>query len=141
MKRPIKFMAILFSILFAAIAIYSVYFFTTAMLPQVLRPDEVKNAEIITLNNEYYLEMDIYTGHSALNPEGVLLKNKNDRLIVKPVYCLIDAPIKLCRTDVPIEFMNALGADSFSSVRVKLPKTSKKIILRFRYGDDIELIP
>ena len=141
MKRPIKFMAILFSILFAAIAIYSIYFFTTVMLPQALRPDEIKNAKITTLDNEYYLEMDIYMGHSALNSEGVLLKNKNDKLIVKPVYCLIDAPIKLCRTDVPIEFMNALNADSFSSVRVKLPKTSKKIILRFRYGDDLELIP
>jgi len=108
-------------------------------MPQTLRSDEVKKTQITTdVTGQRYLQMEVYTGHSALNPDGAMLKRKGDELIVKPVYCLIDPPVTLCKPKVKTEFLNIDATPVYSAAKLKIPNEPKTVVLKFRGG--IELV-
>ena len=83
--------------------------------------------------------MDVYAGHSALDPAGVKLTVKNDTLVLRPVYCLIDPPVTLCRPDVLITQPENIEGSSYLKAKIEIPDTPKRVVLKFRYGDNLEL--
>ncbi len=107
-------------------------------MPKMLKAAEILNPSIITdTDGHRYLQMEIYTGHTALNPDGVMLSTKENSLFVKPVYCLIDAPITLCKPDMKTEFLDKPSTPSYIAARVKLPDEPRPVILQFSGGIEL----
>ena len=132
--RFLKPLIIGISLFLAAYLLYAVVFFIGAILPLSLQSGEVRNETIQIEDDGRYLLMDVYTGHSALNMDGVYFKRRKVQLIVRPVYCLIGAPVSLCHPKLPTEYIDRPIKDSYQLVKVKLPETPKTVVLKFRGG-------
>jgi len=117
--------------------IYTLVVLIIAIRPQTLRPDEVRSPEIvIDASGQRFLHMEVYAGHSALNPDGAILRRNQNKIIVKPVYCLIDPPVTLCRPKVKTEILGISDEPIYMVVRLKLPGEPKTVILKFRDGTE-----
>lgn len=128
----------LIALLIVLLVIYTAVTFTRAIMPQMISPDEIKSPQITTdATGQRYLQMEVYTGHSGLNPEGATFKEKQGNLVVTPVYCLIDAPVTLCKPKVKTEFLEAPATPVYSAARLKLPDKPNTVILKFRDGSEL----
>jgi len=139
MRPFMKIFTIVVLIGFLAFILYVAVAFIGAILPQNFKPDEARNESIKIEEGGRYLWMEIYTGHSALNADGVFFKEKNNQLVVRPTYCLLGMPVSLCHPKANLEYINRPITDTFRLVKVKLPEKPDDVILKFRGGKTREI--